>query len=92
MNRAGLGVISRELVDQSVVQGCGFDSGTREARVPIPRTLTLLDIPESGGRKRRTGVFPNGRRRSPTEEHREELHQKVEGAAVARKTRSALFV
>ena len=47
MNRAGLGVISRELVDQSVVQGCGFDSGTREARAPIPRTLTLLDIPES---------------------------------------------
>ena len=47
MNRAGLGVISRELVDQSVVQGCGFDSGTRKARTPIPRTLTLLDIPES---------------------------------------------
>ena len=25
---------------QSVVRGCGFDSGNREARVPIPRTLT----------------------------------------------------
>ena len=37
MNRAGLGVISRELVDQSAVQGCCFDSGTREARAPTPR-------------------------------------------------------
>ena len=46
-NRAGLGVISRELVDQGVVQGCGFDSGTHEARFSIPRTLNLLDIPES---------------------------------------------
>ena len=46
-NQAGLGVISRELVDRSVVQGCGLDSGTREARVPIPRTPNLLDIRES---------------------------------------------
>ena len=47
MNRAGLGVISGELVDQSAVQGRGFESGNREARAPIPRTLNLLDIPES---------------------------------------------
>ena len=36
-NRAGLGVISGEIADQSVLQGCGFESGTREARVPKPR-------------------------------------------------------
>ena len=49
-NRAGLGVISGEIADQLVVQGCGFDSGNGEARVPMPRTLTLLDIPESATR------------------------------------------
>ena len=32
-NRAGLGVTSGKIPDQSAVWGCGFDSGTREARV-----------------------------------------------------------
>ena len=34
-NRAGLGVTSGEIADQSAVQGCGFDSGTRETRTPL---------------------------------------------------------
>ena len=34
MNQARLGVISGEIVDRSTEQGCGFDLGTREARVP----------------------------------------------------------
>ena len=33
MNQARLGVISGEIVDQSEVYVCGFDLGTREARV-----------------------------------------------------------
>ena len=37
MNQAGLGVISGELADQSLVQGRGFDS--REAGVPIPQAF-----------------------------------------------------
>ena len=46
-NRAGLGVISGEVDDKSAVRGFGFNSGTRVARVPIPRALTLLETPES---------------------------------------------
>ena len=29
------------------ISGCDFDSGTPEARAPMQRTLTLLDIPKS---------------------------------------------
>ena len=49
-NPAGFEFISGEMVDQGVVQGCGLDSGTREAIVRIPRTPNLLDIPESTSR------------------------------------------
>ena len=46
INQARLGVISGEIADQSVVQGCGFELGTREARVPKPwKPFTLLEIP-----------------------------------------------
>ena len=41
-NRASLGVTSGEIVDQSVVQGCGLDSVSRKARVPKPRTPLLF--------------------------------------------------
>jgi len=56
-NRAGLGVTSREIADQGVVQGFGFDTGTREARSGVPKpqttkTLTLL----AGKKKKKPGA------------------------------------
>ena len=46
-NWAGFGIFGGEIAGHFAVQGRGFDSGSREARVPIPRILTHLDTPES---------------------------------------------
>ena len=53
MNRAGLGVISRELVDQSLVQGCGFGEGEKTHKhtghilgmiIPFPDILFSINL------------------------------------------------